>query len=325
MIMNILINLVGEQAAPVLIPTYELSPDRVILVASNTTNEIAKRLKELFIFKKGIEYVDIVIIDPYNPITIVNELRDVTGIDHNQKLVGNFTSGTKLMAIALQKYLMDAPGDKHQLVYLHTKGSKGDLHFLDPQTLEPSGTPIPVQKSVSLEDYIWAYWGRNTPKGKPKPAKNDGEFFENAIFAALSPCVEDIWSNIRPEKNSPLEIDFIIRCGNIVGVIETKYSKQKVQSDTSNDKKRRKSPKRGIDQLNTAAKNLGAHVRKFLIINEPWTGRSKNLIDFAEDMGITVIGLPSYSKTNKTISEEDRKKLVSTIREELRCQGDVEC
>ena len=310
---KVLISLVGEQPAANIIPVYELSPDRIVLAKSGRTGEVAERLKDLFLASNNNRPVSLVDIDAYDANDAYEVLKSEVGNPENAIIYGNITSGTKPMAFALQRVLRELPGREHRLVYYRTEKSQGLLYYYDPETLAFVESPAAVSHTISLDEYLAAYWGMNAYKIKNRAQNSIGHIFEGVVYAALKDCVDEIKRNV-VRVGKALEADILLRCGNQVGVVEVKAGDSE--------------PKKGLDQLNTAGDKLafGTYVKKFLVVSKIWTRDEKaELLELAEAHGIKVIGLPSFDASNKTISEEDRKKLVSTIREDLRCQGDVEC
>ena len=94
-------------------------------------------------------------------------------------------------------------------------------------------------------------------------------------------------------------MDFVIRLGNQVGVIEAKT----------------KGAKSGIDQIQAVAEQryLGTYVAKFLVSGKEVDRNNKNL---ARAYGIEMIELPSYADTSK-ISKSDQQMLRERILRKL--------
>ena len=120
--------------------------------------------------------------------------------------------------------------------------------------------------------------------------------FERQVREALQshPQLEVLWS-VRPQGQAALEIDFVVRLGNQIGVGEVKT----------------KGAKSGIDQINsvTEQRYLGTYVRKFLVSGKEVDRNNKNL---AKAYRVKVIELPSFTELG-TLGEQDRRHLVKTV------------
>jgi len=296
-----MINLVGEQPAPNLLPVYELQPQLVFLVATSRTKTVAHRIKSLLAKR---EYrVNIIYGEPYDVETTFRALNESLQDNrlHDVKLLGNFTGGTKLMVLALLRMIREWPTGG-ELCYLQTERTQGVLRFYDPFKFSPLREQL-VTRTISLEDYLTSYLGDYRLEG---PSYGEGGKFERAVAQALEPHVDEIVLGLK--KGGALEIDIVVLCGNRVGIIEAK----------TGEKARKKE---GIDQLNTAGGRefLGTYVKKFLVVNAPWDDRT-NLRELAQARDIVVVELTKYDSNTGLLPKEEAERLVGIVQTELRCQ-----
>lgn len=282
--MNVMILLVGEQPAPNLLPTRHLKPDTAVLVYTELTERVARNLKDLL----GCP-CEMCPVHPY----LIHETQEKLEafLDRHfagQSFVFNLTSGTKPMALAA---LQLARKYGSPFVYFQTEGNRSLLYhytFQGEDIVLQSAEELP--STISLDDYLRMYLGTYTC-GEPRSK------FEEQVVETLrsSPQIEEIFTSLRPQGLEALEVDFILRCGNQIGIGEVKT----------------KGAKEGIDQLNAVAepRYLGTYVKKFLVSGNPVHKNNKQL---AQAYQIEVIELPSFGETGE-ISKEDKERLIDTI------------
>lgn len=277
--------LVGEQPAPNLLPTRRLDPDTAILVHTERTRLKAENLKSL------LEPRPLCLLCPVPPYAMLNIQQTIRRFlsEHLSEcaLTFNLTGGTKPMALAAYRLAQhyEAP-----FVYFQTEGSysrlyhyafnKGETSLLEKEDLS---------QTITLDDYLRLYLGEYDT-GEPRNA------LEHQVQTALQSVkgLEVLWS-LRPKGLGALEVDFVIRLGNQVGVGEVKT----------------KGSKSGVDQINAVAtqRYLGTYVKKFLISGELMHPNNKEL---AQAYQIEVVELLSYDKSSP-LSYEDRQKLVEVV------------
>jgi len=149
---------------------------------------------------------------------------------------------------------------------------------------------LSTTQTITLHDYLCAQVGHYTTQA-PRNA------FEWEVYRVLQqiPGLQ-VLTSVRPQGLGALEVDFVIRWGNQIGVIEAKT----------------KGAKSGIDQIQAVAEQryLGTYVAKFLISANPVDRNNKNL---AQAYGIEVIELTSYDKKTGKISTDDEEMLCDRI------------
>ncbi len=278
--------LLGEQPTPNLLPTRWLRPDAAVLVYTDRTERVAENLRGLL--QPVCREIRLCKVTPYDIVGCQQSLQtflseNLPGYD----FIFNLTGGTKLMALTAlglaRRY--HAP-----FVYFQTEGNRSRLyHYVQENDEIRQQKAEDLNVTITLGDYLRMHLGAYE-SDKPR---ND---FEQQVFQTLQSHseLEILWS-VRPKGLDALEIDFIVRLGNQVGVGEVKT----------------KGAKSGIDQINAVAEQryLGTYVKKFLISGRQVDRNNKNL---ARAYRIEIIELPSFAES-QMLSQEDRQHLIETI------------
>ncbi|ABY35511.1 MAG TPA: DUF1887 domain-containing protein [Chloroflexus aurantiacus] len=283
-----LILLIGEQPAANLLPTRYLRPDIAVLVHTERTKAIAERLQN--VLEGGSINCVLLSVDPYDLPAIRNDLQQFIQTNfkgHNT--IFNLTGGTKIMSLAAFQVVSEFGTP---FVYFQTEGGRSLLYRY--RFTEQKDVQLQEQKeipgSITLDDYLRVQVGKYTTAQPRDP-------FEQQIHQTLRtiPGLE-ILASVRPQNQPALEVDFLIRLDNQIGVIEAK----------------KKGAKSGIDQLQAVAEQryLGTYVFKFLVSADKVDDNNKNL---AAAYGIEVIELTSFKLTNGSLSKEDEDELKQRI------------
>lgn len=180
-------------------------------------------------------------------------------------------------------------------VYFQTEGGRSLLYHY--QFTNQGEVRLERQEEISatitLDDYLRAQVGNYTTE----TLRSD---FEQQVYQALRSVPDlEILTSVRPQGLKALEVDFVIRLGSQVGVIEAKT----------------KGAKSGIDQIQAVAEQryLGTYVAKFLVSGQPVDRNNKNL---AKAYKIEVVELTSYAP-GTGLSKADKEKLKRQILEKL--------
>jgi len=289
----ITVSLIGEQPIPNLLPLRYQPPQVVVLVHSDRTERAARRLGRLL--PPGCEPV-YCSVSAYDIRAMSSDLADL--IEKQgwtaAELTFNLTGGTKSMALAA--YLVAAQW-RSPFLYLQSEGKQTRLYRYE---FETDGTPRMVDDRllpglITIDDYLRAYVGDYQLTGFAK--ENAGSRFEQAVHAALQPAVDEI--AVGAKLLGALDVDFVVRCDNQVGIIEAKTGP---------------GVKKGIDQLNTAGgqRYLGTYTQKILVSDQRWDHTRSNLRELAEARRIQVIEVPSFG-TEGALSSEDAEGLVQKV------------
>ncbi len=280
-----LILLVGEQPVPNLLPTRHVKPDVAVLVHTTRTKDIAERLKRSLSDCQCL----LCSVDPYRIPDIQQSLQAFL----EQRLAEyrpffNLTGGTKPMSLAAFQVAFQR---KAPFVYFQTEGGRSLLYHYQfagqgEICLERQDE---ISEHITLDDYLRLQVGDYA-------AESPRNEFEQQVHQALQGISGlEILTSVRPQGLEALEVDFVIRLGNQVGVIEAKT----------------RGAKSGIDQIQAVAEQryLGTYVAKFLVSGRPVDQNNENL---AKAYNIAVIELKSYTRAC-ALSAEDCQTLKRTI------------
>ncbi len=239
-----LISLVGEQPIPNLLPVRFLQPEGTVLAFTSTTERVARRLESL------IPGAELHPVPPYNLI----EARQTLDALCTPDTIINLTGGTKPMALAAYEVAL---ARRLPVVYLQSEGSRSELHryeFVD--GVFTRFEPQPLGGLITIADYLQAHGLRVISYKEPANAQ------EAVLRDWLVAQVDECLSNLVCEA---FEIDFILRRGNRVAIVEAKDKK---------DNKRK-----AIDQLNTIGGRayLGTYTGKIFITSKPLGFQLANL------------------------------------------------
>ncbi len=297
---KVLISLIGEQPVPNLLPIYHLKPEEVILVYTNFTQQVFKRLKRLLkpaISVNPPKEEENQSVDPYDIPRIVNSLFDFIKKNKwdSSELIFNLTGGTKPMGFAAFEVAKQL---NCHFVYLQSQGSQSKLFFykFDHDEVKSIKCEI-IPEAITLHDYLMSFLDGYTIKEEFESSK--GWQFEKAVYQILEPKLDECFAGVKLAE--AIDIDLVCRLGNQVAIVEVKQGE-----------KARK--KEGIDQLNTAGSRefLGTYTKKVLVIDRVWDHTRSNLRRLAEAHQITLIELPSFSASG-IISEDEAKLAVEII------------
>lgn len=290
--MTTIVSLIGHQPTPNLLPIrYFDEIDAAILVHTSFTKNSSDRLARLV--QRDLKEISSFPVDAYAikdiQKTIKSELvkKDLKSGD----LIFNITGGTKPMSLAA--YLVAAEM-KADFIYLQSQGSRSLLYhyrFEDQKPVLIKPVPEELPTLITIDDYLCAHVGSYKLTGF---AKNEpGRSFERAIYDVLNKVVDEIV--VGAKLMGALDVDFVVRCENQVGIIEAKTGG---------------GVKKGLDQLNTAGgqQYLGTYTKKFLISNQKWDHTRSNLKELANARRIQVIELPDYDQ-GEGISAAGAKRL----------------
>ncbi len=291
-----MILLVGEQPAPNLLPVQHLKPKVVGIVSTSRTLGIAKNLEA--VLNPGI-ICHHCTVDAYQLTMIQKALNSfIADTLGGYDLCFNLTGGTKPMALAAFQI---AGVGGHPFFYLQSEGGVSKLFHYGfssdaDRTLLAQGIDV-IADTLTLDQYLRMYLTQYTTE-KPR------EVFEEQVHEILvsMPGVDEVFTGLRPQGMGALEVDFVIRCGNQIGVGEVKS----------------KASKKAIDQLNGVAQRqyLGTYVRKFLISGHEVDSNNKEL---AKAYRTELVELLSYGEMGR-ISPQDAEILSCTIQKAMGIQ-----
>jgi hypothetical protein len=153
-----LILLVGEQPLPNLLPTRHINPAMVVLVHTDRTKEIAKRLEGLLSAKKRLCQVE-----PYDLLKIEQTLQGFLSKQiaaSEYQLLFNLTGGTKPMSIASFQV---ASRHEAPFVYFQTEGGRSLLyHYRFDKGAVKLEKQEEISQTIDLNTYLLAQVGGYT-------------------------------------------------------------------------------------------------------------------------------------------------------------------
>ncbi len=299
--MTTLLSIVGEQPMPVLLPDRLLQPTRTLLVCTARSRPVAMRLQRLL--PHAVLPNETQDVEPYELATILAQLGDVA--PPAQPMIVNLTGGTKMMMLGAFALAMQRGWE---FVYLESERLPATLYrytFASGALRRKEKTPLPPL--ITAADYLRAHLPGFRSEGFSRDrtgALNDGGRFEQAVYDALTPHVDEVLAGVRPEGVADqIEMDLVIRIGNQVGVAEVKLGGSEER------------PKQGIDQLSTATSReyLGIYTARFLITANPL---ANSILRLAKEKQINVITLQSY-RLGAALTPDDQQRLVQAIRGKL--------
>lgn len=290
--MKTIVSLIGQQPIPNLLPIRQIQPDAALLVYSDFTEKAANRLANLIQDELEVWRLSV---DAYAVADIRQAILEQ--LDEKQaqpeEIIFNITGGTKPMSLAAYLVATRLGSD---FVYLQSEGKQSRLYWYiinDEESVLKKNMVLPGL--ITADDYLRVYVGSY----ELTEFANDqyGGLFERAIHQVLERAVDEIL--VGAKLLGALDVDFVVRCDNQVGIIEAKTGG---------------GLKKGLDQLANAGgqQYLGTYTQKFLISDQVWDHTRSNLRELAEARRISVIELPSFSQTGQ-ISDADADKLRSTV------------
>ena len=289
-----MIHLVGQQPIPILMAARQWRADANVLVATRVTESVARRVERLLPNAS----VHMLTADEYDLPALSSEIGKLSTGD---EVVFDITGGTKMMALGMYNI---ASRRGIPLVYVQSDRKIRVHEYVFKEKGLSSAAHVPSEL-FNIDEYLRAHLPGYRVEGvhQENGKLSTGGRFEKAVAEILMSAGFEIVSGVRPENvGQQIEIDMVIRIGNRVAVAELKKA---LDVD----------PKKGIDQLNTAASPtyLGTFTTKLLI-----TGSRLNpsLTQMAKEMKVVPISLESY-QDGKGFSRTDEQDLVAKVRKAL--------
>jgi hypothetical protein len=300
--MKTLINLIGEQPIPNLLPPLYLKSQRNILLYTDTTEKAANRIKRI------LSDCELKKIDPYDLIMAINGIKSV--IKPGEETIFNLTGATKIMSVAAYEVAKEI-GSK--FVYLKSEGKRSLLFSYGPKDsgyLKPLEEEIPelVNCDLYLKAHLPDYYTTGFSTEPNSDKLTSGGEFEKEIFTALDKNKFEVLCGVRPKGvGNQIEIDLVIRLKgtNNVGIAEIKLGDKSEEG-----------PKKGLDQLVMAAEStyLGTYTTRFLITQ---SNLSKQIKELASAHRITIIDGLQFDFKKRKLDQTAINKLNDRIKEKL--------
>lgn len=297
----LLISLIGEQPIPNLLAARMVTWERALLVYTRRTETVARHLRQ--VLSGSPDLSQDLRTEPYDYARILAGLRQAVSAE--SQLLFNLTGGTKIMMLAAYELARELG---QPFVYLQSEQGGGTLlryEFQEgtPQPLLPQAAPA----CLTIDDYLRAHLPGYATTGfhrEDDGRLSQGGAFEQAVCQALQRGCDEVLAGVRPEGvANQIEIDLVLRCGNQVGIAETKLGGKD-------------SGKRGLDQLKMAGEPtyLGTYTRQFLICAS--SRLSPSIHTLARERKVEVICLPEY-QAGQPLPRPAAERLRQQIRQRL--------
>lgn len=297
--MKVLIQLIGGQPLPNLLPPLYLKPDKIILVCTPQTDEVKRRLETV------IGQCQTICCDAYDIEDLTRKLQDELDSLTSDDLIFNLTGGTKAMVLAANQVAFKKQAD---IVYLESERSKNILYeyrYDDQQTMKLVNKHD-LPGLINIEQFLDVHIGKRRWQATG-PSKDIGGLFEQAVADVLKTQLPgaEIYQGVRflgsqDGKRPQADLDIVVRCGNQFARIECKNTD--------------KSTLDALKQLNLVNELLGTYTRKFIAMNG-WPNPDHQAV--YEETRTTVITLSSFD--GKMLSAEDQTRLVNIVSDAIRC------
>lgn len=275
-----LLSLIGEQPIPNLLVARALQAESNLLCCTPTTQRIAYNLRAM------LPNAEIHHVEPYH---LENAIAFFDKVVRADTLL-NLTGGTKPMALAAFEV---ARQKRLPFVYLQSEGGKSILYHYDFK----DGSPVLKDRRtlgtlIDVEDYLRAHGLKANAEKGPQNAQEAG------LRHWLEKYLDEIHSNMVFEA---FEIDFILRRGNQVCVMEAKMTRQNTR--------------KGIDQLNTFTGRdyLGTYTGKILAVGKPLGPQLARLAEARHIQVVLLAGNIDHRTGRLTLSSASRQALLSTL------------
>lgn len=292
----ILINLIGEQPIPNLIPILYFKPQQVINLFSDTTEAVLKKLKHIYPESGELK------IDAYDFFNVREKVKNKIK-NEPKSFLFNITGGTKVMSLALYEVAREFKSD---FIYLKSEGNQSIIYkYSFKINDEITSEKIIVPECINVELYLKVHLINYVVESSNKK----GTAFENAIANSLIKNNFEVLQNIKPVgEGNQLEIDLVFRLigTNNVAIAEIKTGDE-----------REEGPKKGIDQLALASQReyLGIYTKRFLITSRQL---SKALKELALAHKINIIDDIHLDRNMRHLTSDSENRLINTLKEKLR-------
>ncbi|MBO9395012.1 DUF1887 family CARF protein [Caldilinea sp.] len=298
--MKTLIQLIGAQPLPNLLPPLYIKPDQTILVCTPQTDQVRRRIESV------IGQCRSICCDAYDIAGLVKALYEELAGQQESELIFNLTGGTKAMVLAANQVALKRGA---QVVYLESERTRNLLYeyrYDDQQTLQlQSKTELPTL--INIEQFLDAHIGRGEWQEAGR-SKDVGGNFEQAVADALQARLQaEVKQGIKflgskDGKRPQVDLDIVVRCGNQFARIECKSQGKTTTLDAAK-------------QLNLVNELLGIYTRKFIAMSNSPNPDHQAVYEATHTQ---VIELPSFD--GQSLNDYDQQKLADTIAEAIGCR-----
>jgi len=292
--MKILLQLVGNQPLPNLLPSLYLKPDQTILIYTPQTDHVRRNIESV------IGQCQALCCDAYDIEKLAEDLQNMLISKRGHELIFNLTGGTKAMALAANQVAVQ---QNAQIVYLESERKQSVLYSYryDDQLNLRLESKAELPTLVSIEQFLDAHLGKGQWK-ETGASKDTGGRFEEAVACALrcrlpqAEVKQGIRFLGRPDGTfNQADLDIVVRCVNQFARIECKSQGSTTTLDAAK-------------QLNMWTELLGTYTRKFIAMSDR---ANLNHAGVYVATRTEVIELLSFD--GQSLSREDQDKLADSI------------
>lgn len=292
---ELLVQLVGEQPLPNLIPARYINPKRVLLVHTERTKDVSQRLSQLLTSCTTLEC------EAYNLEETTSKLAEAIREEPSSGVLFNLTGGTKLMSLAAYRVAQDC---KAPFAYFISEGGRSALQIYkwrkDSHYLEREAE-IGGEVSISLEDFLDAHFGKRKWRAEG-PSKSEGGKFEAAVAQAIQACPNlEMLQGVRALEATPnrpqVDIDILVKYRNLFVMLECKTGEKVRTLDAQK-------------QLCLVRPLLSPYTKRLVVLSG---APNPDHEEVYKATGTQYVVLDSYSNSSKSLSEEDKQKLIVAI------------
>jgi len=296
--MTTLIQLIGAQPLPNLLPPLYLKPGQTILIYTPQTDQVRRRIESV------IGQCHSICCDAYDIESLVKALDEELANQQGTDLIFNLTGGTKAMVLAANQVAMKRGA---RVVYLESERTQNVLYeyrYDNQQTLRLQGRTV-LPTLITIEQFLDAHIGKGQWQ-EAGPSKDIGGAFEQAVAGALRARLlqADVRQGIKflgGDRRPQVDLDIVVRCGNQFARIECKSGGKTTTLDAAK-------------QLNLVSELLGTYTRKFIAMNSSPNPDHQAVYEATRTQ---VIVLNSFDGQN--LSEDDQKRLANAIEQAIGC------
>jgi len=296
--MTTLIQLIGAQPLPNLLPWLHLKPDQTMLIYTPQTDQVRQRIESV------IGQCHSIRCDAYDIESLVKALDAELASQQNSDLIFNLTGGTKAMVLAANQVAMKRGA---LVVYLESERTQNVLYeyrYDNQQTLRLQGKTL-LPELITIEQFLDAHIGKGQWQ-EAGPSKDIGGAFEQAVADAIRARLSqaEVKQGIKflgSDRRPQVDLDIVVRCGNQFARIECKSQGKTTTLDAAK-------------QLNLVSELLGTYTRKFIALSNDPNPEHQAVYEATRT---TVIVLSSFSDTN--LSDNDQQNLAKTIAQAIGC------
>lgn len=225
-----LVELLGPQPILNLLPIRYLQPDEILFVGTPETHDTARHLQNLL---KGQAKVHLTEVrrphDPYDVHDLViKKLRKLGWA--REEVTFDISGGSKMEALGIAKLARE--GNSLAVDVELVRGRYRLLRYFPKDGLLHFESEEALPELIDIGDYFHAHLPGFHVDGATKGQVSAGGRFEQTIYRALKPHVDEIMTGVRPAGVSDqIEIDLVVRRSNRVGIIEAKTGVKKAGID----------------------------------------------------------------------------------------------